>query len=391
MRMDRTMLKIGNIKIDTYPVSKCNLKQLCKTIYSIPTEPEFCPICGTRLKKDYCYAIQISESECIKIYGAVCYDCDAFFSKSRNILHFIEKHSYAKQSFTIRHDFDLPFDEIQYSKRLKNGSAFLQYVMYVPGEMVCYTLVYDAVEENEAHGVFHYASRTGLAILKAEKMSSNSVELEDGVYTVLQVKRKDKLFETIKDEVYSVADTKKVFPDELPDFTSERTLYVYNGNIGCHKKHHISTYCAHIDSFDREIGFYVEYCSECDKYLMKYADYSVYLKRYKFFPMKINRPRYCFDDFSRAETSELFDNGYSVSQEVGLSENQRHEILAFMIDYGIMEQRKILNHIEMLIKTNGKAVNNEIALSKWENDKQFVLNYKLADKPLVKIGRIERR
>ena len=62
-----------------------------------------------------------------------------------------------------------------------------------------------------------------------------------------------------------------------------------------------------------------------------------------------------------------------------------------MIDYGIMEHRKILNHIEMLIKTNGQAEKNEIALAKWENDKQFVLNYKLTEKPLVKIGRIERR
>ena len=389
--MDRTMLKIGNIKIDTYPVSKCNLKQLCKTIYPIPAETQFCPVCGARLKKDYCYAIQISESECIKTYGAVCYDCDAFFSKSRNILQFIEKHPYAKQPFTIRHDFDLPFDETQYSKRLKNGSAFLQYVMYVPGKMVCYTLVYDTAEEDETHGIFHYASKTGLAVLRAEKMSSNSVELEDGVYTVLQVKRRAGLFDKIKAEVYSVAETKKVFSDELPDFTSERTLYVYNGNTGCHKRHHVYSCCAHIESFDKEIGFYVEYCSECDKYLMKHDDYSAYLKRYKFFPMKINRPRNYLDDFGRAETSELFDNGYSVNQEVGLSEKQRHAILAFMIDYGIMEQRKILNHIEMLIKTNGQAEKNEIALTKWENDKQFVLNYRLTDKPFVKIGRIERR
>ena len=385
------MLKIGNIKIDTCPVSSCNLKQLCKTIYPIPTEPALCPICRSKTKPNYCYAIQISKSECIKIYGNVCLECDAFFSKTRNILHFIEKQHYVNQPFTILHDFDLPFDPVQYERRLKNGSAFLQYVMCVPGKTVCKTLVYNEAEADETRDVFHYSSKTGLAILGAERTSSIYVELEDGVYTVLQVKRKAELFEKIKEEVYSVAQTKKVFSDELPDLSSQETLYIYNGDIRCHKRHHISTYCAHIDSFDKEIGFYVEYCAECDQFLMKHSDYSVYLKRYKFFPMKINRERDCTDDYGRAETSELFDNGYSVSQEAGLSEAQRHAILAFMIDYGIMEQRKILNHIEMLIQTNGKAKNNEIALLKWENDKQFVLNYKLADKPLVKIGRIERR
>lgn len=123
------MLKIGNTKIDTYPVSKCNLKRLCKTIYPIPTETMFCPICGENTKSDYCYPIQISKNECIKTYGKVCYGCDAFFSKSRNILHYIEKYLYERQPFTILHDFDLPFESVQYGSPLKNGSAFLQYVM----------------------------------------------------------------------------------------------------------------------------------------------------------------------------------------------------------------------------------------------------------------------
>ena len=236
------MLKIGNIRIDTYPVSKCNLKQLCKTIYPIPTETKFCPICGAKMKPDYCYAIQISKSECIKTYGKACYGCDAFFSKSRDILHFIEKHHYINQPFTIIHDFDLPFDDVQYGSRLKNGSAFLQYFIYVPGKMVCKTLVYDVADEDETHDVFHYTSQTGLAILNAEKTSSKRVELEDGVYIVLQVKRKTKLFDKIKEEVYSVAQTKKVFTYELPNLSSQKTLYVYNGNIGCHRRHHISTY-----------------------------------------------------------------------------------------------------------------------------------------------------
>ena len=385
------MLKIGNIEINTYPISKCNLKQLCKKIYPIPTDTCFCPLCGERLKTDYCYAIQISQHECIKIHGVACNSCDAFFSKSRYILLFVEKHLYANQPFTFIHDFDLPFDDVKYRKYFNKGSAFLQYVMYVPSKIVCYTLVYDSREEDETHGVFYYASRTGLAILESEKTSSNSVVLEDGEYTVLQIKRKGKLFDKIKEKVYSVEQTKKVFSDELPELTSEKTLYVYNGNIGCHKKHHVNTYRAHIESLDGEIGFYVEYCLECDKYLMKYDDYSAYLRRYKFFPMKINRPRFYNDDYGRAETSELFNNGYTVSQEIGLSANQRHAILAFMMDYGIMEKRKILNHIEMLIKTNGQVQKNKIALSKWENDKQFVLNYKLADKPMVKIGHIKRR
>ena len=55
-----------------------------------------------------------------------------------------------------------------------------------------------------------------------------------------------------------------------------------------------------------------------------------------------------------------------------------------------MLKNKILNHLQMLIDTNGKQYKNRFAVLKWEEDKQFVLNYKLQKHPSILIESLHR-
>ena len=67
------------------------------------------------------------------------------------------------------------------------------------------------------------------------------------------------------------------------------------------------------------------------------------------------------------------------------------KILSFIIDYNILSKQQVCNYLELFIKTNGKSENNKRALMKWQEDKEFVLNYRLKEHPVVKIGKLERR
>ena len=84
-------------------------------------------------------------------------------------------------------------------------------------------------------------------------------------------------------------------------------------------------------------------------------------------------------------------SGYRVDENHGYSKEMRQKILSFIIDYNILSKQQVCNYLELFINTNGKAVNNKRALMKWQEDKEFVLNYRLKEHPVVKIGKLERK
>jgi len=51
----------------------------------------------------------------------------------------------------------------------------------------------------------------------------------------------------------------------------------------------------------------------------------------------------------------------------------------------------VLNYLEMFIKENENSFYKSLAVSKWKEDLNFVLNYKQKEKPLVNIAKISKR
>ena len=82
-------------------------------------------------------------------------------------------------------------------------------------------------------------------------------------------------------------------------------------------------------------------------------------------------------DFNkRKEYSFLSLAGYSVRQNDGLSETERRNILINLLYHGVTKH-EIINHLSMLIETNGSNPRMYPARDKWISDLRFVRDYKI--------------
>ena len=170
-----------------------------------------------------------------------------------------------------------------------------------------------------------------------------------------------------------------------PILSSRSTLYVYRGRIRCEQIHRLTQYRAYIDALDTSFRFLVFYCQDCRKFIMKYDDYEGYLQRYRFFPIKVQYFSYqeCDNYNNRADYSPLSLMGYTVRADIGLSQDRRQSILAYIMDHEVLEQREVLNYLEMFIRDSKNRPERAMAVSKWRTDKEFVLAYKLSQQPEV--------
>ncbi|MCC8098911.1 MAG: hypothetical protein LIO78_02450 [Clostridiales bacterium] len=136
----------------------------------------------------------------------------------------------------------------------------------------------------------------------------------------------------------------------------------------------------------------VEYCQKCGRLMMNYTSFCLYRER---FGVLIRNLRMISSEtfngeLTLAQESPLRLCGYTVSQAEGLTESERHYILAKMIHDNIMPKTEVIRYLEHFINMNGAKEGNELALSKWENDLKFVHNYRIDTQPEVYITKVEK-
>ena len=78
-----------------------------------------------------------------------------------------------------------------------------------------------------------------------------------------------------------------------------------------------------------------------------------------------------------ASESILMQYGYNVSQGEGLSQTTRRKILATLIDRHILSKNEIISYLDFFINQRQSNSKYQIAISKWELDREFVENYKI--------------
>lgn len=74
--------------------------------------------------------------------------------------------------------------------------------------------------------------------------------------------------------------------------------------------------------------------------------------------------------------SVLMDYGYNVSDQNNLSMLARHNILAMLIDSGICRKERVISYLKFFIHQRQSKNNMHDAISKWEDDIDFVICYK---------------
>ena len=92
-----------------------------------------------------------------------------------------------------------------------------------------------------------------------------------------------------------------------------------------------------------------------------------------------------------AQESLLMQYGYNVSQVKGLSATRRQKILAVIIDNKVMAKSEIISYLDFFINQRNSMSNMEVAVSKWEVDREFVENYRIGQYTQFGVNAIYRR
>lgn len=85
--------------------------------------------------------------------------------------------------------------------------------------------------------------------------------------------------------------------------------------------------------------------------------------------------------------SLLHQCGYNVSSSEDLTITQRREILRRVADNGLYSISGLCSHLNWLISRNKRVINRDMssAITKWEQDREYISKYSLQDKPIVKV------
>ena len=73
-----------------------------------------------------------------------------------------------------------------------------------------------------------------------------------------------------------------------------------------------------------------------------------------------------------------------------MSKEERHNLLASLIDNGVMEKHEIIGYLELFVNTNGAKFGMARAVQKWMCDAQFVREYNMDQQETFRISKVER-
>lgn len=123
------------------------------------------------------------------------------------------------------------------------------------------------------------------------------------------------------------------------------------------------------------------FCPQCNIYFILESTYES-LKRKGIILCRISDEKNYLKSGSQggmqlAQQSLLMQFGYSVAQQEGLSSMARQRILAVIIDNKIMSKSEVISYLDFFISQRSSRSNMGIAISKWEEDREFVENYKI--------------
>ncbi len=372
------LVPVAGIDAEISLSKHCNLIGLHKDVYIIPFEFQYCPVCGNRLNTPYNYAVQFSEKECVRTVGCECRKCKAFFTKYESLFEWLENQRLDKSAYTLHKEFahcDAWQTKLQYRKK---ESALLQVTVCSSKKNEIYTVVTDIKDIDMTNHVYSYKGSVGWQIIRAVMLHHTKVDINNTLYTIVSISFNETADERIVNEIDKCLREEQYEGVEVPSISDEHMIYIYKGKLNCHENHILKDVAVSLDVLGKpNARFYAQYCYDCQRFIMNYYDYKEVLKKYRVFPFPVQLYSMEFDDWNRAEKSPLRLMGYTVSAYVGYTDRQRQQILECIMKSGALDKRRILDYIEMFIREREYQPDMELAVFKWEKDKEFVLDYEL--------------
>lgn len=167
------------------------------------------------------------------------------------------------------------------------------------------------------------------------------------------------------------------------DFVVRRN--VFKCMHASHKLENIVAAVNIIDKNNEEKLFRINagYCTDCNIFFIMESSYEKL--KHKGIPIcrvsdeKTYMKNYSVNGMLLAQESILMQYGYNVNQQEGLSTLRRQKILAVLIDKKILSKSEIISYLDFFISQRQTQSKYQIAISKWEHDREFVENYRIGE------------
>lgn len=137
------------------------------------------------------------------------------------------------------------------------------------------------------------------------------------------------------------------------------------------------------------------FCPQCNIYIIMEDTYQKISRTGKFLCRVYDEYKY-LNSFTGYEMDGLASEsilkicGYSVSETDGLSESARHDILARIVDNNILTRTEIVSYLKFFIRLRENSNSFYFAVKKWNNDIEFISNYKVGKYRTQEVGSITR-
>lgn len=134
------------------------------------------------------------------------------------------------------------------------------------------------------------------------------------------------------------------------------------------------------------------YCNQCDLYFVLKEDFKKAKEKGIILCPVIDRTqKYLLKHKSKIQSeseSRIHQLGYNVQKGNGISIEQRHKILANIIENTNITKHEIISCIERPMMQHLNQVNYADAIKAWKADLEFINNYQFGDMPEVIIDKI---
>ena len=226
--------------------------------------------------------------------------------------------------------------------------------------------------------IFSLSSRWGISCMKAIANHATEVVLDGIVYEIENTKvLEPQYIKRYEDPSYFSKNNVGSNDRTIKDFTVQKVdvhVYYKLTNSCMKKKHPIKNVAMRSINLitGRICQINAFYCPLCDQYFINHEAVKDMISRNLY-------PKFQYiveNDFegNLKPVSQLMLYGYNAKAD-GPSSIERHSILKWVIDSGLMSRAEIIRDLQFKASYNGKKQGNESAREKWEEDIEFLSSY----------------